>query len=267
MNRIIIENDIVKDKKLDSSIEYSFMEKNILFDVNQIKLRIKKNTQLEIMQTTTEDTKLELIIDVIENVSVNILEIHTGSKSKLQYKYLLDQNSHITIEKFYDIETVKQLDLIYLNGPKASMNYLLKTISTDKEKYDITVYHNAKETQSNITTGGVNIEAGKLIFNVTGIIPKGMEDCSITQNNRIINVTTNQCIIQPNLFIDEYNVTANHAAHIGSFKQEELFYLESRGIPEEVAKQLLIKGFLLADFTMLEWKKDQIENMINHYWR
>lgn len=267
MNRIEIENDIVKSMQLDSSIEYSFMEKNILFDVNQIKLRIKKNTALQIIYHSTEDTKLDIIIDVMEKAEGKLLEIHTGSKSKLQYKYLLDKDSHLTIEKFYDVEMIKQLDTIYLNGEKAAVDYILKTISTEKEKYDITIYHSANETKSKLKLHGVNIQEGKLIFNITGIVQKNMKDCVVKQENRIINLTDHQCIIQPNLFIDEYEVEAEHSAFIGNFKEEEIFYLLSRGIPLETARQLLIKGFLLSNFTMLEQNQKMVDDMIRHYWR
>ena len=45
--------------------------------------------------------------------------------------------------------------------------------------------------------------------------------------------------------IDNYDVDSNHAAYIGKFRDEELFYLMSRGISRDVANRLLLNGFLI----------------------
>ena len=44
--------------------------------------------------------------------------------------------------------------------------------------------------------------------------------------------------------IDEEDATANHEATIGKIGEDELFYLQSRGIPENEALNLLVMGFL-----------------------
>ena len=51
--------------------------------------------------------------------------------------------------------------------------------------------------------------------------------------------------ICPNLLIDNYDVESNHAAYIGCFKEDILFYMMSRGISREVASRLLLNGFLI----------------------
>ena len=51
--------------------------------------------------------------------------------------------------------------------------------------------------------------------------------------------------ILPILLIDNYDVDSNHAAYIGKFKDEVMFYMMSRGISREVAYRLLLNGFLI----------------------
>ena len=46
------------------------------------------------------------------------------------------------------------------------------------------------------------------------------------------------------LYIDEYDVIANHAASIGSISKEDLFYLMSRGLDEKEASKLIVLGFV-----------------------
>ncbi|NMM99616.1 ABC transporter permease [Bifidobacterium sp. DSM 109958] len=49
---------------------------------------------------------------------------------------------------------------------------------------------------------------------------------------------------EPNLEIENGNIIgAGHASSVGRFDDEELFYLESRGIPETEARKLVVRGF------------------------
>ena len=49
---------------------------------------------------------------------------------------------------------------------------------------------------------------------------------------------------EPNLEIENGNIIgAGHASSVGRFDDEELFYLQSRGIPETEARKLVVRGF------------------------
>ena len=69
---------------------------------------------------------------------------------------------------------------------------------------------------------------------------------------------------QPNLFIDEYDVTASHSAAIGSLNQEDMFYLMSRGISESEASKMMTMSYIqpLLDCIKDEQIKEQITNSI-----
>ena len=117
------------------------------------------------------------------------------------------------------------------------------------KKYNFLVYHNAKKTFSDIINNGVNIKDGSLEFNVSTFIPNGIKKCDASQSGRIIN---------------ENDVTANHSALIGTFSEDEIFYLMSRGLDKSESQRLLTKGFLLNGIT---YYKETLENIINKYWR
>ena len=88
-------------------------------------------------------------------------------------------------------------------------------------------------------------------------------DCVVNQNNRIINLNDKKSTINPILLIDENDVEANHAALIGKFSKEEVFYLMSRGIDYDSAINLLVKGFLYIDIK----DDERINKIIDKYWR
>lgn len=267
MNKIIIENDTVKEAILDKAITLTFLEKNELFDVSSIKINVTENTNLEIDYLGLDEHKLDIFINVEAGVVFDLFEMRTGAKTKVQYKYYLDINSSTTVYKFYDCVSVKELDIINLNGDNARLDYHFKTISKELEKYDLMIYHNHKNTVCNIYNSGVNIRDGKLKFTVTNIVPNHVTGCVVNQNGRIITLNDNECSINPNLLIEENDIEASHSALIGKFSDEELFYLMSRGINRESAINLLTKGFLLGGFVIREERIKEINDIIDSYWR
>lgn len=267
MNRIVIENDIVTKQVVDSKIRVTFLDKNEQFTVNKLVIDFLEDTTLELSYHNETAFKLDILIRVREGVKADIFEIRSGNAMKIQYRYELDTKSELTIQKLYHTLGMKELDSIYLNGEFSKIEYTLKTVCTSREKYNITVYHQAKNTESFVRTGGVNIQDGTIDFHVSGIVPNGKTESIVNQNNQIINFTEQKCSIYPNLFIDEYDVSANHSAWIGKFNEEQLFYLQSRGLSEEDANRLLVKGFLLSNLKQTKEQKEKIEDIINQYWR
>ena len=62
------------------------------------------------------------------------------------------------------------------------------------------------------------------------------------------------------LLIDNYDVVSNHAAYIGKFKDELLFYMMSRGISRDSAYHLLLNGFLIQSDSI---SFDQIKDFVD----
>lgn len=267
MNRITVVNDIITKQHTIDAIELEFTEKNPLFQVSNITLKIRKSCNLEIDYQALEETKLDLFIYVYEGVHVNIFERRSGKKTKVQYKYYLEKDSHVEISKFYTADKVRELTLIHLNGENAYLDYHLKTIASKKQKYDVVVYHNKKNTTSNVYHHGVNVGSSSFIFNVTGVVLKGKSGCVLNQQSRILTNRLSVCKICPNLLIDENDVEANHSAHIGTFTEEELFYMMSRGIPRKQAIILLTEGFLLGGLPINEDQHKLLKEEVEKVWR
>ena len=155
--------------------------------------------------------------------------------------------------------------IVNLNGEGSSIKRVLKTVSRECEQYDMMVYHNAVRTASDLINHGVNIEDGKLNFHVSSFVPEKKLGCMVNQDNRIINLTNNECIIKPNMYIDCFDVVANHSAFVGAFKDFEMFYLQSRGIPYQEALKLLVNGFLVSKLPLEQ--QEYFEEMMEKYWR
>lgn len=263
MNKIIVTGDRINLENINDSLKINIKEKENIFDITKIEINVLKNTSLVIDYKNDLETKLDICINVCKNKKFNFYEIKEEKNIKVQYKYYLEDYSSILVNKFYDCFKVKELVIIYLNGINSKIDYNFNTISKDKQKIDIIVYHNKINSVSNLNNKAVNINDGSITFNVTGNVYNTVKDCIINQNNHIINLNNKKCTINPILLIDENDVEANHSAFIGKFNDYELFYLMSRGINREAALNLLVKGFLKIDI-----KDDKrIDLIINKYWR
>ena len=60
---------------------------------------------------------------------------------------------------------------------------------------------------------------------------------------------------------------ANHAAHIGRFSDDEMFYLQTRGFTKEAALKLLMKGFLISELDINDEQRSMLTQVIDNYWR
>lgn len=265
MNKILIDKEEVILEKVNKKIDIKTTLRTNIFGITRIVIDVLKSCSLE-LNYNLYNSKLDILFNVKPNIKFNLYEYKTGDKAKIQYTFNIEEKSIVNIEKFNYSSNIKEMVIANLNNQEASFNYLLKTIATSKEIYDLVISHNAKGTNSEIRNNAVCIDNGKVSLQVSGYVDKGIKNCTINQNNHIINLTDNKCEIRPNLYIDEYDTVANHSALIGGFEKNELFYLQSRGICEKTAKKLLIKGFLISNLNSNTIIR-RINKQLKKYWR
>lgn len=259
---------IITDSKLDIMLDNSIIFKDLSEENSFIKkysLDILNDSLLELEYNIGDSIKANVIINVNNNVNFVLLDKKIGNDYKVKYDYRLGLNSNLNINKINDVHIIKENDIFNLDGENSKLEFVLKTISKYNEKYDIVVNHNFKRTFSHVINNGINIDSGHLCFNVTGYVPKGCIETDVMQDNRIINLTNHKCQINPNLFIDEENVSANHSAHISDFDRNDLFYIQSRGINKIDATKLLVKGFMNKDLN--DSFKEIPNDLVDKYWR
>ena len=169
-----------------------------------------------------------------------ILYIVDNNKNS-NYKYNIEEDTiiyHFSINS--SSEVTLNLDVLGVN-----LYYYYNNINYDDNTFKIRINHNVSNTHSEVFNHGVNILDNKLTYKVDGVVPKSSSKCICNQENQIINMKNGKSTICPNLLIDNYDVISNHAAYIGKFKDEYLFYMMSRGISLDVSYRLLLNGFLI----------------------
>jgi Fe-S cluster assembly protein SufD len=105
--------------------------------------------------------------------------------------------------------------------------------------------HIAPNTTSELLFKGALDGHARAVY--TGLIHIGKEASGVNaiQTNRNVKLSEHAWAESvPNLEIENNDVRCSHASAIGPVDEEQRFYLESRGVPPEIADQLIVLGFL-----------------------
>lgn len=152
---------------------------------------------------------------------------------------------------------------ISLNGEQANCHWHLASLSSknDKKEFEVSVTHFAKNSYAKMDNFGVCKDDAKLVFSGTSLIQKGSSGSKTHQNAKIMVFDKlSNAVAKPVLKIDENDIEASHAAVVGKINDEHLFYLTSRGIPEQIAKELITYGYLKP--ILFGFKDDNIKQDI-----
>lgn len=107
------------------------------------------------------------------------------------------------------------------------------------------VEHLAPKTTSRQVFRGVIDDAAHAVFQGRVLVARGADEADGHQLSKALLLSDEAEIDQkPALEIFADNVKCSHGAAAGSLDKSALFYLRSRGLPESVARRLLIDSFL-----------------------
>ena len=105
-------------------------------------------------------------------------------------------------------------------------------------------HHNVAKTTSQTELWSVLGQKARAQFN--GNLKIGVEgrltDASQTSHNLMISDQA-EMVSQPNLEIATDDVKCAHGAYIQSIDDDQLFYLQARGIPEKEGRRMIVNGF------------------------
>ncbi|WP_245561691.1 Fe-S cluster assembly protein SufD [Agromyces italicus] len=109
------------------------------------------------------------------------------------------------------------------------------------------VHHDAPHTKSRVTYKGALQGSGARTVWVGDVLigPKATGTDSYEQNRNLVLTDGTRADSVPNLEIETGDIEgAGHASATGRFDDEQLFYLMARGISEDEARRLVVRGFL-----------------------
>ena len=185
-----------------------------------------------------------------ENANLTYITFDCG-KAISSCNYFVANLKKDSTLKIYNIVT-SQFDatikgVINLKEKGASvevMNLLLCTKEATLDSF-IDIYHYVGHTSSNLTNYAIAKDDVKMILNNNATIKHLASSSVAHQQTKGLTLSKRAKIkALPNLYIDEYDVVANHACSIGSINKEDLFYLMSRGLSETEASKIVVMGYV-----------------------
>lgn len=114
-----------------------------------------------------------------------------------------------------------------------------------KSRIRFDVIHRSGETVSDQIVKGILTDQASVSFEGRIRIPRHSQKCEAAQNHRAVVLTDQASVTAvPELEIYADDVRCAHGSAIGALDQTQLFYLMARGVPEEVAKKVLLRAFV-----------------------
>lgn len=245
-----------------------------IIDANVVEIEETENERIVLRQTPTEKDLLAKRLSIIlEKNSILDLTIINEVDSDLQQVFLYDirlkqgailslgmfvkngkLNKHIVQVHQDDTTTLTMYGLIsndvygdteiitktMQSGADSIGNYLFLSIADEKSQ---TVYQGTVITDSTAINGHINIENSNLIIGDLG-----------------------RCYAKPETYINSEWVTSNIGSDTSTISAEKIGYLQSRGIPENQAKQLIISSFRnqVIDLVVQDQIREEIKEMYSN---
>ncbi|HVM10990.1 MAG TPA: Fe-S cluster assembly protein SufD, partial [Actinomycetota bacterium] len=104
--------------------------------------------------------------------------------------------------------------------------------------------HAAPHCTSDLLYKGALRDRSRAVYSGWVIVRPGAQKTDAFQTNRnIVLSDAAKADSIPNLEIEANDVRCGHAASVGPVERDEVFYLQTRGIPEAEAERLIVTGF------------------------
>ncbi|WP_181189310.1 SufD family Fe-S cluster assembly protein [Bombilactobacillus bombi] len=130
-------------------------------------------------------------------------------------------------------------------GSQAELNVLRIAGKDTTVNLQGCINHQAPHTTSHINMRGVLMDNSQINFTSIGKIAHGAHGANVTQESRLMTLGKQALgSVNPLLLIDENDVQAGHAASVGRYNEEQLYYLLSRGLTMAQAQQILVLNFI-----------------------
>ena len=145
--------------------------------------------------------------------------------------------------------------LSQLQAPGAFSEMLALTVADKTQEFDQRTLqiHQAPNTKSDLLYKNALNDAAKTIFSGLIIVDPDAQKTDAYQSNRNLMLSEEaEANSLPGLEIQANDVRCTHGATTSRVDPEQLYYLQSRGIPTKTARQLLVFGFFEQVLERLE---------------
>lgn len=258
----------IKSKRADLRIDKRFQGILVIKNINEKnqlrQITINPGSQSEIIAITSYRkpgdylTKIKLKKDAKSRY--NLLAI-SRAESTQKYQFQLSENAQLETA-ILDIDTASKIGIyetiLQKNNSSILFEHALFANENQKKTISITHHNQGMQTQAHMFNYGVVFERADVVIEGIGRMDKGSIQSNNQQKTQLLVLGEQaKAVARPLLYIKENDVQAGHAMSVGTFDEDTLFYLLSRGLSEKEAKHYLILGLFQPVLLKISDKKIQ----------
>lgn len=250
---------IPKNTKLDRPLQSYFrIDTAGLGQFERTIIIVDDYSTLEYIEGCTAKTSL------VNSLHAGVVEIFVGKHAIMSYKTIQNWSKDVynLVTKRAIVDDYGQMNWVDGNvGSKLTMKYpscILKgdnskgssiSIAYAKEEQVLDagakMIHLGKNTKSNIISKSIAEKGGKSNYRgETKITKKASNSYAFVSCDTLLLDDISKSDTYPKNDLENNNSIIEHEATVSKLSAEKLFYLESKGLDEEHAKELLVMGFV-----------------------
>ncbi len=255
---------------------------NIIINEDYLELEIDVEGHLDLNITNKKSCNVFVKIKKARSIYVSVEVMENTQCTYLIYN---DNKASLTTNELFKVKRGAILNLATcdINQQKckrrinvdlidefAVCNFKSAALCSDEMHYQIAINSCYANTTGMMENYGVVLENGKYHMDATGKIDKGAHGSKSHQaSHALCFAKKQQAVILPQLLIDENDVEASHATTVGSIDDNQLFYMQSRGLSAKEAGALLTLGYLsfikavIPNPQLQDYLDQEIESKVN----
>jgi len=201
-----------------------------------------------------------------------IVEVDAGENSYVQYGNLQDLSKETynyqikranadtyATANFIDANVGSRLTKtsveVSLGGDSSETKIVGAFYGHEDQHFDLNsrVWHNAEHTTADLVTRGVVDDHARSVYEgVQNVGREAWDTSSYQRENTLMLSDESEADASPKLIINNHDTEASHSATVGQVDQGDLFYMASRGVGEQTAKNMLVEGFFVPVLEEIE---------------
>lgn len=266
--------DVKDNVVIEEPLQYIVISDREQSLFNHVTIQVGKNAKFNFIENYVNNQKedktpFSLVSEVVahEGAQVNYSSITNQPGEKrgtILRRGLTYRDSLIN----WNVAAMDEADVYHDNttnilgdGSEANLKIVTLGVKEQKTYFNSEVVNQGLSSKGDILQHGVLLDRSHIVFNGVGFIVKGATGSNAYQSSRMLTLSSEaKADANPMLLIDENDVMAGHGASLGRIDEEQLYYLQSRGLTRKESSRLLVHGFLSP--VISELTVDKIKELV-----
>ncbi len=215
---------------IGSNSQVTILDKHYIhqskFGAGSVDILLSKNSQVDYGIDVDDNSNYHMNYNFTcaEN---SVARVFAKNKIKAQYNYNSININH------------------YKNNSHGEITWIIDALKQSKSYFYVANNHFGKDTTADMVIKTVGRDKSQVkLDGWINIGPKGVNTDSYLSEDVLIVSDSSSVKAEPNLEILNNDVKASHGATLGNINENQLLYLQSRGMSKREAKKMIIDGFL-----------------------